>query len=213
MICSDEAGLYNFVKTTTFHFHTTPESIAFLSRSCPNITDSGSTQSCDASCKSKWELIVGLRDSASLTYIDCNTFQQSNISLNEKEWDTHVSFTPLALSVSPCSQFLLVATDKNMHIVYLIGTNKKLRVFAGHSCGDYGKPRVWWDNSGRYVYSNSDNGNSIVVYSVASQRVIATMTGHRSSIRDIAHHHSKNLLVSASFDKTLKVWCASAPDI
>jgi hypothetical protein len=63
--------------------------------------------------------------------MDCEApYAQRNVSLNEAEWDTHVSFNPLNLSLSPDRKYLLVATDKNMHIVLRVGTNKRLRTLA-----------------------------------------------------------------------------------
>lgn len=35
------------------------------------------------------------------------------VSLNEKDWDTHVSFTVMSLAASPDGKYLLGATDKS----------------------------------------------------------------------------------------------------
>lgn len=40
------------------------------------------------------------------------------VSLNEKDWDTHVSFTVMSLAASPDGKYLLGATDKSRHGLY-----------------------------------------------------------------------------------------------
>ena len=46
------------------------------------------------------------------------------VSLNNEAWDTHVSFTVLALAPSPCQRFLLAATDRDRHVVFEAGTRR-----------------------------------------------------------------------------------------
>ena len=152
----------------TARFPATPECAAFVPRGDGDGDGAG------------WELVVGLRDTAHLVYVDCSaaasssssasglpSFAQRTVSLNEADWDTHVSFTPLALAPSPDRRHLLVATDQvgaklsvlcvlisrlctvasqAFHFVVAVGQSRRLRVLAGgHACGPYGKPRVAWD--------------------------------------------------------------------
>lgn len=155
----------------------------------------------------EWELIIGLRDTAHLTYLHCSTYDQRFISLNELTWDTHSSFTPLQLVVSPNKKYLLVATDKNFHFMVRVGCNKRLRFFAGgHSSGDYGKPKVAFDHTGRYIYCNNEDGSSVTVYSVSSEKPVRTLSEHDGSVRDVACHPSCSLLVTASYDKSVILW-------
>eukprot|EP01041_Mallomonas_annulata_P004261 gene4261-8482_t len=155
-------------------FTTTPESIIFA----PNSTSTSTSIS-------PWQLIIGLRSSPYLLYVDCCTFEEIRVSMNERDWDTHPSFTPLFLSLSPNSKHLLVATDKHMHIIFKLGTSKRLRILASHSSGDYGRPRVAWDFTGHYVYSNSETDFDIHVYSVSQERVVEVIKGHKGAVRDI----------------------------
>lgn len=159
-------------------------------------------------------MIIGLRDSAHLVYLDCNSFEtQRLVSLNEQEWDTHVSYTPLHLSTSPDGKLLLIATDKSLHYVVHTGTNKRVRTLAGHSCGDYGKPSVAWDCTGRYIYCNSDEDCAVYIYSLASERVVGRLGsaksgggGHKAQVRGVACHPTKRLVLSASYDKSIILW-------
>jgi len=136
--------------------------------------------------------------------MSCSDYSQRQVSLNERAWDSHPSFAPLQLSLSPDRKYLLVATDKSMHIVLRLGTNTRVRTLAAHSTGELGKPRVCWDASGCYLYCNSDSEHAVYVYSLVSERVVSKLTGHTGSVRDVAIHN--RLLVSCSFDKSVILW-------
>ena len=151
-----------------------------------------------------WELIIGLRDTPHLTYLHCETYEQRFVTLNESAWDMHCSFTPLHLAVSPNKKYLLIATDKNFHFIVKIGESQRLRFLAGgHSSGDFGKPRVSWDNTGKYVYCNNEEGTSISIYSVCTERSVRSLSVHTGSVRDVICHPTKPIMASASYDKSV----------
>lgn len=151
-------------------------------------------------------LIVPTRGSPHLLYINCITLQYKNVSLNEQAWDSHVSFNVLHLSLSPNAKHLLVATDKDFHIILKTGTNKRLSLLAGHMCNDYGKPKTCWDVTGKYVYSNNQADHNLLVYAVNTGKIVTTLTGHRGQIRDVKSHPKSRAVISASYDHTLKEW-------
>ena len=138
--------------------------------------------------------------------MDCCSLAERQVSLNAQEWDTHVSFTALHLCASPCGRYLVVATDKNMHVMLVAGSSLRVRTFAGHSCGDYGKPRLSFDPSGRYLFSNSEAESDVYVYSVASERAATVLQGHRGVVRDVCCHPLRRELLTASHDKTSIHW-------
>ena len=151
-----------------------------------------------------WELIIGLRDTPHLTYLHCETYEQRFVTLNESAWDMHCSFTPLHLAVSPNKKYLLIATDKNFHFIVKIGESQRLRFLAGgHSSGDFGKPRISWDNTGKYVYCNNEEGTSISIYSVCTERSVRSLSVHTGSVRDVICHPTKPIMASASYDKSV----------
>lgn len=175
-------------------FHLTPESVLFAPTTSEVV-------------RTGWDVILALRDCSYLTYVHTESMETRQVSLNEADWDTHCSFTALHLSLSPCSRYITVATDKDLHLVYQLGTNSRLRLFSAHVSGDYGNPRTAWDISGSYVFSNSTASHCIVAYSLASERVVGELSGHRGTVRDVKVHPSKRLVVSASYDKSFIVWC------
>lgn len=192
----------------TWRFPTTPESICFAPASTATTVDTGSGQCNEGAVAqesaSPSELIIGLRDCSELVYMNCTDFSQRQVSLNERAWDSHPSFVPLQLSLSPDRKYLLVATDKSFHFVLRLGTNERVRVLAEHTTGEYGKPRVCWDPTGRYLYCNTDSEHTVYVYSLASERVVSKLSGHTGSVRDMSVH--ARTLLTCSFDKSVILW-------
>ena len=215
-------------------------------------TSSTSSSSSPSSSSNSSVTAISVNDahSSSSSSTSASTLPCRHVSLNEHAWDRHVSFSPLQLSLSPCQRLLLVATDNNMHIVLRAGTNRRLRTLVGHTCGQYGKPAVCWDNGtgtgtgwdhavevgvtgtgalpiSRYVYSNSQDSAVVMVYSVASGRVVAELgaangrtnqgqgQGHFGTVRGVSAVAKTTgarpgpaaaLIVTASYDKSVKVW-------
>ena len=109
-----------------------------------------------------------------------------------------------------------------------VGRTNRVRLLAGgHSCGDYGKPKVSWDASGKYVYCNSDEGDAVCVYEVASERPARVVRGAHNgqAVRDVVclgasaglGHGGPGrgglglgaVVATASYDKSVAVWrCA-----
>ena len=191
-------------KHKSWSFNFTPESIAFYT--LPSTAASSASASDDSTSSVEHELIIGLRGVPYLTYVNLQTMDSRTISVNENEWDTHVSFAPLYLSISPDQKYVLMATDKNMHIVMRVGTNRRVRTLTGHISGDYGKPYAVWDNTGKYIYCNSEEEHFLYVYSVASERVVEKLRGHAGIIRSLAVHPRKSIVSTASYDKTVAIW-------
>lgn len=155
----------------------------------------------------QYEAVIGLRGASYLTYMNLDSFEIRKISINANAWDTHVSFTPLYLSLSPDMKFLVMATDKNQHIVLYAGKEGRARVLAGgHIAGDYAKPVVLWHHSGRYLYSNSEEEGIIYIYSLATERIATKVLGHKSILRAMAMHPHREAVVTGSYDKSVIVW-------
>lgn len=152
-----------------------------------------------------WDLIVGLRDTHYLLYVNCSTLDQDKVSLNERDWDTHVSFTPLYLALSPSRKYLLVATDKDLHLLLLLGTSIRIKTFSEHKCGNYGRPIVSWDTTDKYFYSNNESDFDVHVYEVCSGKIIQSIHGHRGAVRALAVNSNREL-ASVSFDHSLIVY-------
>jgi len=154
----------------------------------------------------EYQLIIGQRDSCFLSYYNCSDLTLRLVSLNESPTDLHASLTPLLLVPSPDGRYLLIATDKSMHIIMKIGTNTRISVLSGHNCSAYGKPIACWDVEGDFVYSNSEHENTIVVYCVCTGKVVKILEGHSGIVRTIHRHPCRHALLSGSYDKSAILW-------
>jgi WD40 repeat protein len=156
-------------------------------------------------------LVVGLRGVPYLLYLSLQTLHSYRVSLNENDWDTHVSFVPLALSLSNHGKYLAVATDKDMHLIFETGTNRRIRVLAGgHQCDGYGKPKIAWDSSDLYLFTNSQSDYLLHVYSLASGKELSSFRSqfnqHTGQIRDLRVCSIKRRLLTTSFDRAVIEW-------
>jgi len=57
----------------------------------------------------------------------------------------------------------------------------------------------------RYIYSGSFDG-SIYIYDILSGNLIDKLEGHHSTIRDVSWHPYLPIILSASWDKTVRKW-------
>jgi hypothetical protein len=197
-------------------FNETPECACFAPTDLilPHLLQSGQPLPDISSYQSNIPfLIIGLRDVPYLLYLSIQTLQTFRVSLNEHDWDTHVSFAPLALSLSHHGKYLAVATDKDLHIVYQIGTNHRIRILAGgHQCDSYGKPKLIWDQSDLYLYCNSQHDYLLHIYSLTNGKEIQTkdkvslLNSHKGQIRDICAHPINRRVLTTSFDRSIIEW-------
>ena len=203
-------------KKVTVRVDSTPEAILFAPAPLPAPLPSSSTTPHEG-----WELIIAARDTKDLIYLSCSDEdlheagagglpRRRLVSLNESAWDDHVSFAPLSLALTPNAKHLLVATDHHVHFLTALGDSARVRVFVGHSCGEYGKPRVAFSPCGRFLYSNSEGEGSILVYDVSSCSLLRTMRGaHGAAVKDLSSSES-GLLASGGFDRAVVLWSSSS---
>jgi len=57
----------------------------------------------------------------------------------------------------------------------------------------------------RYIYTGSHEG-TVYIYDVVSGKIVSTLSGHRGTVRDMSWHPTLPLLVSASWDGTIRRW-------
>lgn len=93
-----------FKQLSTFHFRGCVESIVFTDR----------------------ELVIGSREDHMLHLVAIPSLERREINMNALG-DTHISFTPMDLSVSPNGRYLLVSTDKDRLILYSLATGRVVR--------------------------------------------------------------------------------------
>jgi len=170
-----------------------------------------------------------------LSYFDLkDDFKMTKQSLNGSVtggFDEHVSFTVMHLCLSPDETCICAATDVSRNIVLQVlsktatgdgaGTHDIIRDLYGHKNDGYSQPRVAWSKNGQYVFGTTQEDCNICVWDIASAAIVQRLggtaadgtdggmgvnIGHKGQIRDIYSSTVSDTLVSASFDKTVKVW-------
>lgn len=191
-------------KVRSFFFEACVESVAFASPHLHFI---------QRPAKSEHEplrIVVATRESNSLTLcgVEANEKQEWSFVGDGRPCSLERSggtmFSVLRLEASPCGHFLLCLTDIHKHFV--IGGNRVLRNFYGHTADGMSTPRAAWHPNGRFVLGNSQKDCYTYVWCVASERIRVNLEGHARSIRDLAHHPTSNLLFTVSYDKTIRIW-------
>lgn len=170
-------------------------------------------------------VIVGTRNDCCLHYINLDPkkgFIEQSLNMNEDN-DKWVSFAPMDLVVIDTNPFinsskrlnynsnkyLLCYTDSKAGrlIVFQLGTNKHVRDIYGVSVNGLSNPRLTVDILGKYIFATSED-NSICVFDFKSGRLIEKLKGHSGIIRDVDFGHTVdgNMLITGSFDGSLRTW-------
>ena len=152
-------------------------------------------------------VIVSVRNDCFLHEINLENGEANPTYLNMNALgDDYVSFNALHLELSPSKKYVLVSNDKNRIIAYDLSRDGVLvRNFYGAVNDELSQPRTAWDPSGQYIYSTSQDGN-IYAWEVCSEKIVAKFAPHKKIIRTLAFSPIYNLLVTGSYDKTLKVF-------
>ncbi|KAG0043938.1 hypothetical protein BGZ83_010820 [Gryganskiella cystojenkinii] len=157
-------------------------------------------------------VVIGTRDDNYLHYIDLTNYTTTkyNMNVNKDDW---VSFTPMDISVSPHNDggYLLVSTDAPTGRQILFRTDSALQLFNyyGVPTDGFSTPRHAWDKSGKYFYVTG-NDNKIHCFQVGTQAIVGTLDGHSSVIRGLFMDDDRKMLISCSFDKTVRTWINNA---
>jgi WD40 repeat protein len=155
-------------------------------------------------------LILYERDTSYLTYIDLiDGFKLSTYSINGDVcggFDGHVSFAVLQLALSPDGKYICAATDASRNIVMEVGSSNIVRDLYGHKNDSFSNPRVAWSQNGQYIFGNTQEDCSLLVWDVASSKIVKALKGHDGQLRDIYSSKSSDIVVTASFDKSCRVW-------
>jgi WD40 repeat protein len=147
-------------------------------------------------------------------------------------FDEHASFSVLSIQPSPKGgKYLALATDMSRNIIMETGTDRIVRNLYGHKNDGFSNPKVSWSSNGsvslslnhhipncptpltlypivqtQYLYGNSQEENSLIVWDIASSSIVKKLEGHGGLVRDIYSSQNSDTVTTVSFDRTAKVW-------
>ncbi len=152
---------------------------------------------------------LAIRD---ITY-DATRNQLASASLDRtaKVWDfknyqltqtlTHHAWAVNAIAISPNGKILATGSDDNTIGIWDLDNQNLLRTISGHS----------WSVSSLVFQSNSEliSGSwdkTVKIWQVNTGELQTVLTGHTDSVCAVASSFDGEIIVSASKDKTLKIW-------
>ena len=121
--------------------------------------------------------------------------------------DDHVSFSAMHCALSPDGSLLAVATDQHRLLILAASSPIQVRNYWGLQNDGYSTPRLCWSKEGRFVYVSQQDA-SVCCYDVSEGRAVGVLRGHEVNVRDVDCHPFQDLLATASFDRTIRVWKA-----
>lgn len=153
------------------------------------------------------EFVVSIREENYLFHYKIEDFRATEvgrINLNALG-DDHVSFTALDVSFSPDDRLILVSTDKQHQLLIDAESGRHLGVHYGFLGDELSQPRHCWHPSGFYFYETCQD-KAINVVRVSDQTVIHKLIGHTQLVRHLWYSEAHNVLVSSSFDGSVRLW-------
>jgi WD40 repeat protein len=164
----------------------------------------------------KSKFICHVRNSPHLYVIDDTSWELQNVDIHEGYnggFENHVSFCVLDLQLSPNGQFLACATDAHRHIILDCNDYRIVRNLYGHQADSYSSPVIAWSTNSQYLYSNHQHEAKIVVYELASGKIVSELMvaasqqqHHTRPIKALYSSKSSNTLVSISWDRSTIIW-------
>ena len=151
-----------------------------------------------------------LTDDCAVTEINLNTNHANAI---RGGFDDHVSFCCLDLKMSPCRQFLAVATDHDRHMIldWRDPQKHQVRNLYGHAADAYSSPVLAWSGNGQYLYCNDQHTSALTVYDIAASQIVQSLLQpHTRPIKALWASQHTNTVVTTAFDRETVVWLAPA---
>lgn len=143
-----------------------------------------------------------------INYISLETQEKKEVSINQHEWDAHVSFCVTDIALFRDDDYVVALTDKGNAIVYEYGRNEHVQtVYGGSMLSDsYYNGCVAVDSSERFVLTMGCD-HSVHVFSLYTGKEVTCVKGHTSTVRNMYYAAGlRPLLFTCSYDHSIRVW-------
>jgi WD40 repeat protein len=162
-------------------------------------------------CFHQTQLVCYARGTPFLSYFDLSKdWLHTKHNLNQgpgNAWfDDHVSFA--VMDICAHGEYLALATDTSRNIIVEFATATQIRNLYGHQNDSYANPKVAFSANGKYLFGNTQDESSLVVWDIASAEIVQRLKGHDHPIRDLFSSKITDTMVTTSFDKKTHIWLA-----
>lgn len=119
-----------------------------------------------------------------------------------------MSLSVKSLCVSPDGRFLACATDSSRVLVLRVGGDWRPRsIFMTQTSDEpFHTPCLAWHYCSNYLYVSSGVGGTVEVLHLGSGKSLAHISAHKINVRNLWYDTTRRVLLTCSFDKTVKIW-------
>ena len=153
-------------------------------------------------------IILAERNQPFLTYIDWTTQAKKEVSINQHDWDLHVSFCITDCALMGDERYVVALTDKSNVIVFPYERNEHVQsLYVSSMLSDsYYMGSIALDaREQNAILTCSDN--TIRVFSLYSGKEVQVLKGHSKLVRNMFYFDDlRPQLFSCSYDHTIRVW-------
>eukprot|EP01084_Bolivina_argentea_P153897 268316_1 len=156
------------------------------------------------------EFIISVRNSNFLEYykIDDNgtDYLQPYLKCNINAFgDSHISFCIGDMHISKNKNFILAKTDHEKVLLMINKSEEILKTYYGSHSDLYTYTRCCFSKYEKYIYAS--HHNEFVIWDVSTGKLIYRQSNaHKKTLRDMCLDKKHGLIVTASFDRTIKIW-------
>jgi serine/threonine protein kinase len=113
-----------------------------------------------------------------------------------------------SLAFSPDGALIAGGTVDNRILVWDVATTKLLFTLSGHQGIITGIEAVAFSPNGQILASAGAEDKTIKLWHLKTQTLLTTLSGHKGGVSSIAFSSEGKMLVSGSYDKSIKIWCS-----
>ncbi|MFH2095726.1 MAG: hypothetical protein ABIJ16_08480 [Bacteroidota bacterium] len=124
-----------------------------------------------------------------------------NIETNEKSRIARCESKIKSVAISSDDKYVAAATEGGKILMWNTETNETTDIYSG----TIPMNDVTFSNDGKNIASGDKSGN-IYIFDISNKKLVFKINGHHARINDLKYSPDDELLASASFDRTTKIW-------
>ena len=171
----------------------------------------GALEAIDWLCDT-YEFVLGVRNDNYLYYYNVNELHSQKpfkpyIKCNINAFnDDHLSYSIGFLKSIKINNniFILCKTSQEKILLFLKNTDDHVRIYYGSYSDNYTYTRCFFSFDQKYIYSS--HLNDLIIWDIITQKIVSRINAHKNTLRDMILDNKKQIIITCSFDKTVKIW-------